>query len=50
MDVSLFTQPREVVLSNVFLKRIQLPHKIRFTDTATAGAANAEAEARPNAP
>jgi hypothetical protein len=44
MDVSLFTQPGEVVLSNVFLKRVQLPNRIRFTDTATAGAATAEPE------
>jgi hypothetical protein len=39
------TQPGEAVLPNVFLKRIQLPHRIRFTSTATAGAG-----ALPNAP
>jgi hypothetical protein len=43
------TQPREVVLPNVFLKRIHLPHRIRSTDTATAESATT-AGAVPTAP
>jgi hypothetical protein len=44
------TQSGEAVLPNVFPKRIQLPHKIRSTSTATAGAATTRAGALPNAP
>jgi hypothetical protein len=44
------TQLGEVVLSNVFPKRIQLHHRIRSTSTATAGAATAAAGALPKAP
>jgi hypothetical protein len=44
------TQLGEVVLPNVFLKWIQLAHKIRSTSTATDGAARATAGALLNAP
>jgi hypothetical protein len=37
-------------LTNVFLKRIHLPHRIHSTSTATARAATATTGALPNAP
>jgi hypothetical protein len=36
-------------LPNVFLKRIQLTHRIRSTSTTTAGAATTGVETLPNA-
>jgi hypothetical protein len=44
------TQLGESVLPNVFLKRIQLHHRICSTSIATAGAATAGAGALPNTP
>jgi hypothetical protein len=39
------TQPGEAILPNVFLKQIQLPHRIRSTNTAIARATAATAGA-----
>jgi hypothetical protein len=44
------TKSGEAVLPNVLVKGLQLPHKIRSTSTATAGADTATAEALPKAP
>jgi hypothetical protein len=44
------TRPGEVVLSNVFLKQLHLPHIIRSTNTATAKVATTATGALPNAP
>jgi hypothetical protein len=43
------TQSGEAVLPNVFLKRLQLLHRIHSTSTTTTGAATATAGALPNA-